>query len=109
MELIKEKKIVFDFFGWEYGEHLYVDIHREQQPAFTKSDGTFGRISFWNPHRDLNCWEEMFDLLDDVQYERYQDILFKDHCPAGLDINTFFHRAPPENRWESFLKMIKEQ
>jgi len=108
MTLLEEKKLVADWMGWEFENGLFSWLDKSGVKTRKVQDH-----KYWNPHRNRNCWPDIWERMDRKTIIAYKYALGdssyvedKVGCTLRDSVEWKFHTAPPEVCWKALVSVL---
>jgi len=108
MKIEEEKKLVAEkLMGWEV--HV---IHSEHHKIYaTNPNRVFEDSQFWKPESDRNCWDEIWEKMDDGNNGEFIDNFtnnIEEVFPRSLLMGDWdYLTVKPELCWKALIKTLE--
>lgn len=108
MTLIDEKKLVAEWMGWEIKKHFTEGWLFRKKPdemwhhliAPKEAPAKYQ----WNPHRDRNCWPQIWEKMDyDTRFNYMNNLPYEERNYWSL------HTGPPDICWKALVKTLGDR
>ena len=106
MTLEEEKKLVAEWMGWRVNQ--YHSLGLQHFVRVTNNPESAVYIDAWNPQSYRNCWDEIWENMNDDIKEVYLDNL-TNILPVqinGIVSWLEIHTAKPEKCWKALIETL---